>query len=305
MEKYRRKEKKQDQASQNKDEIRIRAGDHPVFPYLAYAHRHFEDGNTRVVVKATGNAISKAVQVVELIKRRFAGLHQVNEITSLEVEDVYEPVEEGLDEVKRFRKLTMLVVSLSKQAPEDTTHYGYQKPLPESEIQQYQPGPARGGAPRAYRGGERGGRGGYRRVGAAGAAAGGEHGGYGGDGGYARGGHRGGYRRGGRGRGGGGGGYDYHQEDYYGDDTFYEEDYYQPPPRRGGRGGRGHYGGGGGYEQDYDQAYRPRGGRGYDRPYRARGGAGGYNRGGYDGPARARGGPRGGTRGRGGRGADY
>ncbi len=62
MEKYRRVSKKGDKAvTDNKDEIRIRAGDHPIFPYLAYAHRHFEAGNSQVVVKATGNAISKAV----------------------------------------------------------------------------------------------------------------------------------------------------------------------------------------------------------------------------------------------------
>ncbi len=61
MEKYRKVDKKDQAQSQNKDEIRVRAGDQPIFPYLAYAHRHFEDGNSQVVVKATGNAISKAV----------------------------------------------------------------------------------------------------------------------------------------------------------------------------------------------------------------------------------------------------
>lgn len=72
MASYRRVEKHE---PQNKNEIRIKAGDHPVFPYLAYAHRFFEEGNTKAVIKATGNAITKAVHVVELIKRRFKGLH--------------------------------------------------------------------------------------------------------------------------------------------------------------------------------------------------------------------------------------
>ncbi len=62
---------------------------------------------------------------MELIKRRFAGLHQLNEITTLDVEDVYEPVEEGLDVVKRSRKLTMLVVTLNKEKPANESHYGY------------------------------------------------------------------------------------------------------------------------------------------------------------------------------------
>ena len=78
-----------------------------------------------MVVSATGNAIPKAVQVVELIKRRFYGIHQENKITTLEVKDVYEPVEEGLDPVTRSRILTMLVVTLSKDKPVDEASYGY------------------------------------------------------------------------------------------------------------------------------------------------------------------------------------
>lgn len=76
-------------------------------------------------MSATGNAIPKAVQVVELIKRRFHGIHQENKITTLEVKDVYDPVEEGLDTVTRSRILTMLVVTLSTEKPADESHYGY------------------------------------------------------------------------------------------------------------------------------------------------------------------------------------
>lgn len=126
MEKYRKRDQPKDaNATKNPDEIRVRAGDQPTFPYLNYANRHFQEGGKQVVVSATGNAIPKAVQVVELIKRRFFGIHQENKITHLEVKDVYDPVEEGLDPVTRSRILTMLVVTLSKDKPADEAHYGY------------------------------------------------------------------------------------------------------------------------------------------------------------------------------------
>ncbi len=81
--------------------------------------------------------------MVELIKRRFKGLYQINDISSLEVEDTYEPVEQGMDSVTRKRRLAMLVVILSKD-PLDKTHCGYQDPLPDKDIQDFQPGPRKG-----------------------------------------------------------------------------------------------------------------------------------------------------------------
>lgn len=50
-----------------------------------------KDTQERVVVRATGKAISTALVVVQAIKQRFGNLHQVNKIYSMQVVDVYEP----------------------------------------------------------------------------------------------------------------------------------------------------------------------------------------------------------------------
>jgi len=48
------------------------------------------------MLRAMGAAITKTVTVVEIIKRRVAGLHQLTTIESSEITDVWEPLEEGL-----------------------------------------------------------------------------------------------------------------------------------------------------------------------------------------------------------------
>jgi hypothetical protein len=44
-----------------------------------------------------GRAISKAITVAEIIKRRVANLHQLTHISSMEVENVFEPIVDGLE----------------------------------------------------------------------------------------------------------------------------------------------------------------------------------------------------------------
>ena len=49
-----------------------------VSSYITYAGKIFNElSKDTMVIKATGNALPKAVQVAEVIKRRFKGLHQV------------------------------------------------------------------------------------------------------------------------------------------------------------------------------------------------------------------------------------
>lgn len=61
-----------------------------------------------IKLTATGNAIWKAVTIVEIVKHRVEGLHQVNQITTLPTTDEYKPLEEGLDVVKIQRNLACL-----------------------------------------------------------------------------------------------------------------------------------------------------------------------------------------------------
>lgn len=70
------------------------------------------------------------------MKHRIAGLHQVNEINTIVIDDEYEPIEgeEELDKMTVSRKLTCLQITLTKTAPKDTKVPGYQPPIPESEV---------------------------------------------------------------------------------------------------------------------------------------------------------------------------
>jgi hypothetical protein len=87
-----------------------------------------------------GRAINKAVTIAEILKRKMP-LHQWNVLTSIEMIDVYEPIEEGLDVVTSRRYVSCITLTLSTTLVTpashlDTNHYGYQPPLDDSEIQQ-------------------------------------------------------------------------------------------------------------------------------------------------------------------------
>jgi ribonucleases P/MRP protein subunit RPP25 len=85
-----------------------------------------------------GRAINKAVTIAEILKRKMP-LHQWNVLSSLEMIDVFEPVEEGLDVVESRRYVSCLTITLSlsllADPNMDTNHSGYQPPLPSSDIQ--------------------------------------------------------------------------------------------------------------------------------------------------------------------------
>lgn len=88
--------------------------------------------NKTVVIKGVSNAVESAVKLAELIKHRFAGLHQLNKIHNLKIVDEYEPLEEGLDYLKFPRIVTMLEITLSKDKLAEGL--GYQSPIDESLV---------------------------------------------------------------------------------------------------------------------------------------------------------------------------
>jgi DNA-binding protein len=77
-----------------------------------------------LVIRATGNAIVKALILIEIVKRRVGDLHQINEITSTEIVDEFEPEVDGLEKIEQKRRVTCLDCKLSRD-PLDTTHIGY------------------------------------------------------------------------------------------------------------------------------------------------------------------------------------
>jgi len=81
-----------------------------------------------------GRAINKAVTIAEILKRKLP-LHQQNSLTSVEMVDVYDPIEEGLDRVTNRRYVSCIMICLGKTLL-DVNNIGYQPPLAEAE-QQY------------------------------------------------------------------------------------------------------------------------------------------------------------------------
>ena len=89
-----------------------------------------------------GKAINKAVTIAEILKRKMP-LHQITALSSCEIVNVYEPLEEGLDTVVNQHYVSCLTITLSIDlAGIDIHDIGYQPPLSLSEMQ---PGDFNGG----------------------------------------------------------------------------------------------------------------------------------------------------------------
>jgi len=136
MDKYRRVPKQKETEAKPDNEIRVTAVG-SVSAYVSFAAKVFNEmSKDDLVVKATGNALAKAVTLAEVIKRRFKGLHQLTSVTTQEIVDEYEPLEEGLDRVIDKRNVAYVEITLSKTEL-DTKHVGYQAPLDESMVVEY------------------------------------------------------------------------------------------------------------------------------------------------------------------------
>eukprot|EP00538_Stauroneis_constricta_P013892 CAMPEP_0119554156 /NCGR_PEP_ID=MMETSP1352-20130426/6727_1 /TAXON_ID=265584 /ORGANISM="Stauroneis constricta, Strain CCMP1120" /LENGTH=149 /DNA_ID=CAMNT_0007600695 /DNA_START=146 /DNA_END=591 /DNA_ORIENTATION=- len=139
MEKYQLKEQTTGEGKEfleqgSSQEIRIRQQGKPK-NYISYAMNLFANGSNQVTLKAMGRAINKAVTVTEILKRKMP-LHQLNELSSVEMIDVYEPLEEGLDIVTSRRYVSCMKITLSRSGEGiDRTNIGYQPPLGADDIQ--------------------------------------------------------------------------------------------------------------------------------------------------------------------------
>lgn len=60
------------------------------------------------MLSSLGEAITKTVTIAEIVKHRVPGLHQINEISTIVIDDEYEAIEEGLKNMTLKRKLTCL-----------------------------------------------------------------------------------------------------------------------------------------------------------------------------------------------------
>ncbi|KAE8650844.1 RNA-binding protein FUS isoform X1 [Cucumis sativus] len=271
MDRYQKVEKPKPESPINENEIRI-TSQGAIRNYITYASTLLQEKCVReIVLKAMGQAISKAVAIAEILKKRISRLHQETAISSVSITDVWEPIEEGLVPVEMTRHVSMISITLSNRELNKNSP-GYQAPhFVEQPKQQYnnqqplpQPPPPR--QPRVYhnavnedpygqgrgrgRGRGRGwGRGGYGNY----------QGGYGNyQGGYGH--YQGGY-----------GHYQGGSDNYQGGPGYYQDN----------NGGYSSWGRGGGRSRGWayrgvSSNYYPTAGAGYER---GRGGGRGYGRG--------------------------
>ncbi|KAJ8762300.1 hypothetical protein K2173_007457 [Erythroxylum novogranatense] len=133
MDRYQRVEKPKAETPIDENEIRITSQGR-MRSYISYAMSLLQEkGSNEIVFKAMGRAINKTVTIVELIKRRIVGLHQITSIGSTDITDTWEPLEEGLLPLETTRHVSMITIILSKKEL-NTSAVGYQPPLPADQV---------------------------------------------------------------------------------------------------------------------------------------------------------------------------
>ncbi|XP_073294864.1 uncharacterized protein [Primulina huaijiensis] len=133
MDRYHKVQKPREETSIGENEIRITSQGR-MRNYISYAMNLLQEkGSDEIVFKAMGRAINKSVTIVELIKRRIVGLHQIIAIQSIDIIDTWEPLEEGLQTLETTRKVSMVTITLSKKQL-DNENIGYQQPIPIDQV---------------------------------------------------------------------------------------------------------------------------------------------------------------------------
>ena len=136
MEKYKRIKKEQIAAPDNL--VRVNR-DTPTNNYVRYVMTQFNEcGAKKVHIIAMGEAIFKIITIVELVKFRVPGLHQINDISHTEFKDHYVPLEEGLDNLVFTRKVATFSITLFRgdELEEfiDKSHIGYQDMVNQEQV---------------------------------------------------------------------------------------------------------------------------------------------------------------------------
>ncbi|KAJ8510298.1 hypothetical protein OPV22_000732 [Ensete ventricosum] len=137
MDRYQKVERPRPESVINENEIRI-TSQGVVRNYVSYATSLLQEKRGReIVLKAMGQAISKAVAIAEIVKKRFSGLYQDTTISSVSITDVWEPIEEGLVPLEMTRHVSMISISLSTRELNKNSP-GYQAPLQVEQLKRQQ-----------------------------------------------------------------------------------------------------------------------------------------------------------------------
>lgn len=125
----RKQHRNKDGKETKENEIRVQAKGQ-IKNYLGYAFRILNKTDHKfIVVSATGNAIVKALILIELVKRRIGNLYQINHIDSDVISTVEDTKIEDMPKVETKRRVTKMETILSRD-PLDENDVGYQPPMP-------------------------------------------------------------------------------------------------------------------------------------------------------------------------------
>ncbi len=89
------------------DDNTVFVGTKPASSYVLAVTSQFEEGSTRVFIKARGKAISKAVDVAEIVRRRY--------VKDAEVADISIGTEEVISEDGRMLRVSSMIIVLARQ----------------------------------------------------------------------------------------------------------------------------------------------------------------------------------------------
>lgn len=89
------------------DDNTVFVGTKPASSYVLAVTSQFEEGSTRVFIKARGKAISKAVDVAEIVRRRY--------VRDAEVADISIGTEEVISEDGRMLRVSSMIIVLARQ----------------------------------------------------------------------------------------------------------------------------------------------------------------------------------------------
>lgn len=95
------------------DDNTVFIGSKPASVYVQAVAAQFESGSTAVVIKARGKAISKAVDVAEIVRRR--------QVRDAEVADISIGTEEVVAEDGRTLRVSSMAIVLSRRTAQDET----------------------------------------------------------------------------------------------------------------------------------------------------------------------------------------
>ena len=133
--KYKKREEIVEKSGENEMRITTKG---TISNFISYAGKTLTEKNEpRITIKASGNAITKACTVSNVLVHKIKGLAQICSISNTSFTEVYDPLEEGLDIVtisKNLAVFEILLVHDSKATPEEKKNPSYQSPLPDDQL---------------------------------------------------------------------------------------------------------------------------------------------------------------------------